>query len=102
MRDGILKGIRGPHGGYGLARECRGVTANDILRAAGTVPRDIAEAEQLYRLLMKSDPTDASAPFNLGNMLRAAARTVEAEAGFRDATRADPAGSLVESRRLAG
>ena len=34
---------------------------------------DIAEAERLYRLLMKSDPTDASAPFNLGNMLRAAA-----------------------------
>ena len=37
---------------------------------------DIAEAERLYRLLMKSDPTDASAPFNLGNMLRGAARTV--------------------------
>ena len=37
MRDGILKGTRGPHGGYKLARECRGVTLNDILRAAGTV-----------------------------------------------------------------
>jgi tetratricopeptide (TPR) repeat protein len=52
---------------------------------------DIAEAEKLYRLLMKSDPTDASAPFNLGNMLRAAARTVEAEAALRAATRANPA-----------
>ena len=31
------KGIRGPHGGYELAREPRGVTANDILRAASTV-----------------------------------------------------------------
>ena len=31
---------------------------------------DTAEAEKLYRLLMRSDPTDASAPFNLGNMLR--------------------------------
>jgi hypothetical protein len=39
---------------------------------------------------MKSDPTDASAPFNLGNMLRAAARTVEAEAALRGATRANP------------
>ena len=48
---------------------------------------DIAEAERLYRLLMKSDPTDASAPFNLGNMLRAAARIVEAEAALRAATR---------------
>jgi DNA-binding IscR family transcriptional regulator len=37
VRVGILKGIRGPHGGYELARERRGVTANDILRAAGTV-----------------------------------------------------------------
>jgi Rrf2 family transcriptional regulator, iron-sulfur cluster assembly transcription factor len=37
VRVGILKGIRGPHGGYELARERRGVTANDILRAASTV-----------------------------------------------------------------
>jgi tetratricopeptide (TPR) repeat protein len=52
--------------------------------------RDVAEAEQLYRILMKSDPTDASAPFNLGNMLRAAGRTVEAESALRAATRANP------------
>jgi tetratricopeptide (TPR) repeat protein len=51
---------------------------------------DIAEAERLYRVLMKSDPTDASAPFNLGNLLRASARNVEAEAAFRAATRTDP------------
>jgi tetratricopeptide (TPR) repeat protein len=52
---------------------------------------NVAEAERLYRLLMKSDPADASAPFNLGNMLRGAARKVEAEAALRAATRADPA-----------
>ena len=52
---------------------------------------EIAEAERLYRLLMKSDPTDASAPFNLGNMLQAAGRTVEAEVALRAATRANPA-----------
>ena len=51
---------------------------------------DIAEAERLYRLLMKSDPADASAPFNLGNMLRVNGRYVEAEAAFRTATRVDP------------
>jgi tetratricopeptide (TPR) repeat protein len=51
---------------------------------------DIAEAERLYRVLMKSDPTDAAPPFNLGNMLRANGRKVEAEAAFRAATRADP------------
>jgi Rrf2 family transcriptional regulator, iron-sulfur cluster assembly transcription factor len=37
VRDGILKGVRGPRGGYELARERAQVTANDILRAAGTV-----------------------------------------------------------------
>jgi Rrf2 family transcriptional regulator, iron-sulfur cluster assembly transcription factor len=35
VRDGILKGYRGPHGGYALACDPKGVTANDILRAAG-------------------------------------------------------------------
>src|SRR5262245_8103723 len=51
---------------------------------------DNAEAERLYRVLMKCDPTDAAAPFNLGNMLRADGRKVEAEAAFRAAMRADP------------
>jgi Rrf2 family protein len=37
VRYGILKGIRGPRGGYELARDRKRVTANDILRAAGTV-----------------------------------------------------------------
>jgi Rrf2 family transcriptional regulator, iron-sulfur cluster assembly transcription factor len=37
VRIGILKGIRGPRGGYELARERRRVTADDILRAAGTI-----------------------------------------------------------------
>jgi len=37
VHDGILKGIRGPRGGYELAREPRRVSANDILRAAGSV-----------------------------------------------------------------
>jgi Rrf2 family protein len=51
VRDGILKGIRGPRGGYELARERHGVTANDILRAAGTV--DAAEEESKSELVVK-------------------------------------------------
>jgi TolA-binding protein len=51
---------------------------------------DVAEAERLYRAMMKCDPTDAAPPFNLGNMLWADGRKVEAEAAFRTATRADP------------
>lgn len=37
VRVGILKGIRGPRGGYELARDRRRITADDILRAAGTI-----------------------------------------------------------------
>jgi tetratricopeptide (TPR) repeat protein len=51
---------------------------------------NIAEAERLYGVLMKYDPTDAAPPFNLGNMLRSNGRRVEAEAALRAATRADP------------
>ena len=40
VRDGILKGIRGPRGGYELARERKKITADDILRAAGTIEED--------------------------------------------------------------
>jgi Rrf2 family transcriptional regulator, iron-sulfur cluster assembly transcription factor len=36
VRHGILRGIRGPRGGYRLARERRRITADDILRAAGS------------------------------------------------------------------
>ena len=60
---------------------------------------DTTEAERLYRLLMKSDPTDASAPFNLGNLLRGCARNVEAEAAIAsgNARRSDIRGCLVQS-----
>lgn len=34
VRVGILKGVRGPRGGYELARERRRITAGEIVRAA--------------------------------------------------------------------
>jgi Rrf2 family protein len=37
VRDGILKGIRGPHGGYELGRDRDRISADDILRAANAV-----------------------------------------------------------------
>ena len=37
VREGILTGVRGPHGGYKLAREARRITAADILRAARSI-----------------------------------------------------------------
>ena len=36
VRQGVLKGVRGPRGGYELAREPRRITAHDILQAIGT------------------------------------------------------------------
>jgi len=51
---------------------------------------DVATAERLYRRVMKADPTDAAAPFNLGNVLRANGRNLEAETAYRAAVKADP------------
>lgn len=36
VREGILKGVRGPRGGYELARERRRISVDDILRAVAT------------------------------------------------------------------
>lgn len=36
VREGILRGVRGPRGGYEIARDRQRVTADDILRAAGS------------------------------------------------------------------
>ncbi len=36
VRDGILLGIRGPHGGYQIARAQNKITVEDILRAASS------------------------------------------------------------------
>ncbi len=56
VRQGILKGIRGPRGGYELAREQRRITADDILRAAGTADdidgASVAESILLSKVVM--------------------------------------------------
>jgi Rrf2 family protein len=41
VRHGILKGIRGPRGGYELAREQQRITVDDILRAASNAEDEI-------------------------------------------------------------
>src|ERR1700687_6114318 len=43
VHEGIFHGVRGPRGGYALAREQKRITVADILRAAGTVEHDDAE-----------------------------------------------------------
>src|SRR5580698_4708585 len=66
VRCGILKGIRGPRGGYELAQDPRRVTANDILRAAGTVDESEephAGSELLNRVVL---PAMAGAEHQFG------------------------------------
>ena len=53
VRVGILKGIRGPRGGYELARERRRITADDILRAAGSIEEQGSSASAGSALLVE-------------------------------------------------
>jgi Rrf2 family protein len=53
VRHGILKGTRGPRGGYELAREQRRITADEILRAAGTVDDIESKPNERSKLLDK-------------------------------------------------
>jgi Rrf2 family protein len=46
VHEGILRGVRGPRGGYELGRGQDEITANEILRAAGTV--DDGNGTQLH------------------------------------------------------
>jgi Rrf2 family iron-sulfur cluster assembly transcriptional regulator len=81
VHEGIFNGVRGPRGGYELARERKRISVADILRAAGTVEDDdgpgygsrilddivqpaIAEAERVF--------TAALARLNLDDIVRRA------------------------------
>jgi Rrf2 family iron-sulfur cluster assembly transcriptional regulator len=44
VHEGIFHGVRGPRGGYELARERKRISVADILRAAGTVEDDSDDA----------------------------------------------------------
>jgi Rrf2 family iron-sulfur cluster assembly transcriptional regulator len=65
VRSGILKGIRGPHGGYELARDRHGVTASDILCAASTVHEE-ANSELVAKVVL---PVLSVAEQQFGNAL---------------------------------
>lgn len=51
---------------------------------------DYAKAERLYRQAAHADPRDATALFNLGNVLKSLERPIEAETSFRAAIKIDP------------
>jgi Rrf2 family transcriptional regulator, iron-sulfur cluster assembly transcription factor len=51
VREGILKGIRGPHGGYELARERTRISAEEIMRAASQADEENAPPLPVSRLV---------------------------------------------------
>jgi Rrf2 family transcriptional regulator, iron-sulfur cluster assembly transcription factor len=51
VRTGILKGVRGPRGGYELAKERRRITAGDVVRAAMMDQTEDGEPEAHSRLV---------------------------------------------------
>jgi len=83
VRQGILKGVRGPRGGYELAREQRRISADEILRAASMAEEDATEPALDGSRLLKEvvTPTlaqaeqafsEALARINLEELVRAA------------------------------
>ncbi len=52
VRAGILKGVRGPRGGYELAKERRKITAGDVVRAAMASQEDDEEAVEPHSRLV--------------------------------------------------
>jgi Rrf2 family protein len=65
VRAGVLRGVRGPRGGYALARERRRITVGEIVRAAAGGDPDQAPpaigASALARLVAAPFWTDAEA-----------------------------------------
>src|SRR3546814_13473603 len=44
VRNGVLKGVRGPRGGYTLARESRRITVGEVVRIVSELDADGEEA----------------------------------------------------------
>lgn len=85
VHEGILRGVRGPRGGYELGREQHRITADEILRAAGTVddqtdphiPGSGLIADVVLPALAQAERTFAAAlaEINVGALVRRAGRS---------------------------
>lgn len=88
-----LQGRTDPKGQFVLPVEKPSDAGADAAFAqaqAAETAGEFAQAESLYRRVMKLDPREPAAGLNLGNLLRDARRLVEAEAAYRWAVKADP------------
>jgi Rrf2 family transcriptional regulator, iron-sulfur cluster assembly transcription factor len=65
VHEGILHGVRGPHGGYALARERGRINIDEIVRAAATVrDRDDAIASALIADVVSPAVAEAERAFS--------------------------------------
>jgi tetratricopeptide (TPR) repeat protein len=98
-------------GQFVLPIEMQCQDADSVFEEALTAEQDEdwESAERLYQLVMKLDPDDAAAPFNLANIFCAQNKFVEAEALYREAVARDAnyaeawynlGGLLEEQRRI--
>ena len=63
VRDGVLKGTRGPRGGYALGRERRRITASDILRAVDAADDEGSTTSSLLDQVVKPAMAQAEKAF---------------------------------------
>ncbi len=89
VHQGILKGIRGPRGGYELARERRRISIDDILRAVSPLEEDeeFAVSNALQAIVM---PAIAEAELAFSAALRRV--TIADMAERAESVEKDPAG----------
>jgi len=87
-----LKGLTDKRGQFVLPVEASTDDADALFERAqaAEIAGELEAAQRLYRKVMRIDPGDPAAAFNLGNLLRAGGQRVEAEAAYRAATKADP------------
>src|SRR5258708_8695273 len=66
VHEGIFQGLRGPRGGYPLAREHNRISVADVLRAAGTVEHDeAAPHSRILDQIVLPAISEAERPFAL-------------------------------------
>jgi Rrf2 family protein len=91
VHEGILRGVRGPRGGYELGREPQRITADEVLRAAGTVddnsephlPGSSLVGEVVLPAIAQAEKTfsAALAEINIDALVRRASRA-QARSGY--------------------
>lgn len=81
VRAGVLKGMRGPRGGYELARERRRITVADIVRAVGGGQGDeVAEVNSPLVAAVIAPAVDRAALAFLGELEKVTVEVLYADA----------------------